>query len=65
MSASWAAVIVAVVVAAAGLVAFLLREGQREGKLDAVLERLSLITADHENRIRDLERNPVRPRGRP
>lgn len=61
MSASWASVIVAAVVAAAMLAGFLLREGRRTGKLDALLERLTVITEDHEARIRTLERDSARP----
>ncbi|MHB1595401.1 MAG: hypothetical protein ACYCO9_16460 [Streptosporangiaceae bacterium] len=34
------------------------RGGRRDGKIDAVLERLTDISSDHEKRIRDLEHDP-------
>lgn len=56
MSASWVTVLVALVVALGGAAAWLLREGRREGKLDAILERLTDIATDHEQRMRQLEK---------
>ena len=56
MSAPWAAVTVSVIMALAAVAVFLLREGRREGKLDSCLEQLTRIAADHEDRIRALEK---------
>ena len=56
MSSAWAAVAVAglmMMLAVAGLV---WRDGRRDGRLDAILERLTEITADHESRLRVVER---------
>lgn len=58
MSASWAAVITAAVVALGSVAAVIWRGGRHEGKLDTVLERLADVAEDHEERIRDLEKSP-------
>jgi hypothetical protein len=50
---------VAVLGGVAGLCGLLLRIGRREGKIDAVLERLTEIAEDHEDRIRANERGTV------
>jgi hypothetical protein len=71
VSAAWAAVVVSVVIAAAALARELLRRGERDGKIDACLDQLTQIAADHENRLRLLEmpeaplRNAPRPRRPP
>jgi hypothetical protein len=56
MSAAWAAVLVAVVAACGSAATYIWRGGRREGRLDAILERLSGIAEDHESRIRAVER---------
>lgn len=62
MSASWAAVLVALGMLAGTLAALLWRGGRRDGRVDAVLERLAEIADDHEDRIRGLEHRPARHR---
>lgn len=49
MSASWAAVLVSVIIAGAALARELLHRGERDGKIDAILAQLTAITGDHEN----------------
>lgn len=56
MTAPWAAIVVSVVIALAASAVYMLREGRREGKLDACLEQLTRIAADHEARLRALEK---------
>lgn len=60
MTAEWASVMVAAIVAVTLMAGWMLREGRREGKLDAILERLTQMAEDHENRLRLLERIPRR-----
>lgn len=56
MDAAWAAVLVAALVFVFGaigtIIGFLMRGARREGRVDAVLEQLAEITADHEKRLR-------------
>ncbi len=63
MSAAWATVLGALV-ALAGLLGVvggrLWRGGRREGKVDQVLEDLTQLVGDHEDRIRLLEHRPPR-----
>ena len=56
MSASWAAVLVACCVAVFSLVGALLRIAWHDGRLEEILRRLTAMGADHEARIRDLEK---------
>lgn len=63
MSASWAAVLVSVVLALAALGREVLNSGQRNGKLDQCLGQLTEIVKDHESRIRVLEANEAALRG--
>jgi hypothetical protein len=56
MTAEWAAVVISAITALAAVAVAVLREGRREGKLDACLEQLTEIVRDHEERIRALER---------
>lgn len=65
MSASWASVLIAAIVAAAALARELLAHGKRDGKIDTVIEQLAAITADHEKRIRGLEDRPRHKRRLP
>ncbi len=71
MSAAWAAVAVSVIVMLGALGRELLVRGSRDGKIDACLEQLTRIAADHESRLRILEagdaalRSVQRPHGGP
>jgi hypothetical protein len=56
MTAAWALAFAALTTLLGGCIGSLWRGGRREGKVDAVLEQLTRITADHENRIRAQER---------
>lgn len=56
MSAAWAAVMVAIAIWAGGTAGWIWRAGRREGKIDVILQQLTQMAADHENRIRDLQR---------
>ena len=56
MSALWAAVLVSAAAAVIALIRELLARGERDGKLDACVELLTRITADHEERLRLLEK---------
>lgn len=56
MSAAWAAAAASAATAAAAAAAALWRTGRTAGRLQAVLERLAAITADHETRLRAVER---------
>ncbi|MGH3283226.1 MAG: hypothetical protein ACRDPD_00820 [Streptosporangiaceae bacterium] len=62
MTASWAGVAVAVAVLAGTLVGRLWAAGRNQGKIDAVLEQLARLIADHEDRLRLLEHRPARRR---
>jgi hypothetical protein len=55
MTASWAEAIVAAIVATASGAYALARMAWRRGKLDAILEQLTAIAADHEKRLREQE----------
>ena len=56
MSSAWAGVLVAALMMAAALAGWVFRAGRRDGKLDAILERLTDVSEDHEGRIRTLEK---------
>ena len=56
MTSAWAGVLVAALMLTAGLVGWVFRAGRRDGKLDAILERLTDVTEDHEGRLRTLEK---------
>lgn len=56
MNAAWAAVLISVVLALGAVGRELLKQGIRQGKIDAILERLVEIAADHEIRIRANEK---------
>ncbi|MGH3275890.1 MAG: hypothetical protein ACRDNZ_16390 [Streptosporangiaceae bacterium] len=62
ISASWASVLAAVAVLAGALSARLWAAGRREGRIDAVLEKLTELTADLDERVRLLEHRPGRRR---
>lgn len=55
MSAGWAAVAVAAIVALGSVTGLIWKSGRHEGKLDAILVRLTAMAEDHETRIRLLE----------
>lgn len=55
MSAQWASVVIVALVAAAGLAAFIWRDGQTRGRQTAILERLTELAEDHDRRLRALE----------
>lgn len=61
--AAWAGVAVSALLALVAVLAVIQRAATRDGKIDAVLEQLTELTADHEDRIRYLERRPPRRRG--
>ena len=63
MSSGWAAVLVALVMMAGTGATVIWRDGRRDGRVDAVLERLTDLAEDHEGRIRGLE-SPRRREGR-
>lgn len=71
MNPAWAAVIVSVVLALGAVGRELLIRGNRDGKIDACLEQLTKIAADHESRLRVLEAGDAalraipRPHGSP
>ena len=57
MTAAWASELIAAIVAICGMIITALRaghrEGAREGKIDAAIEKLTAIAEDHETRLRD------------
>jgi hypothetical protein len=55
VTAAWAAVIVSVIMAAGAVIVAVLRSARHEGRLEAILEHLVDLTADHEARIRAWE----------
>lgn len=59
MSANWASVAVAGLVALGLFLGWWRKSARREGKVDALLARLTEIGEDHEDRIRDLERTRI------
>ena len=63
MTSGWAAVLVALVMMTGTVAAVIWRGGRRDGRVDAVLERLTDLAEDHEGRIRTLE-SPRRREGR-
>ena len=63
MTSGWAAVLVAAAMMGGTVIAVIWRGGRRDGRVDAVLERLTDLAEDHETRIRGLE-NPRRREGR-
>ena len=74
MTASWASVLIAAIALLASLIALVWRDGRRDGRTDAVLERLTDIIEDHEDRLRWQEQisrppyavpEPAAPRPRP
>lgn len=65
MSSGWAAAAVAIVMMGLTFAGFIWRTGRRDGRIDAVLERLTDLTEDHEVRLRIIERSPVPQRRRP
>lgn len=56
------AVIIAGLVAAASLARSLWVGGRRDGTIDAILDRLTQLTEDHEDRLRLLEGRRARRR---
>lgn len=54
-AAAWSAVLLSALLLAATLIGIVWRGGRRDGKLDAILDELRRIGADHEERIRALE----------
>ena len=60
MSSQWTAVVIAGIVAVASVVGAALRIAFHDGQLNAILQQLTQISADHEIRIRDLEKPPAR-----
>jgi len=60
MTAQWLATTIGASMAAAAAAAAIWRGGRRDGKIDAVLERLTSITEDHEDRLRVIELRPPR-----
>jgi hypothetical protein len=65
MTAAWAGVLIAALIAGGGFVSWAWRAARREGKIDALLERLVGVGEDHEDRIRHLEQMRLRQRSRP
>ena len=63
MTSGWAAVLVAAAMMAGTITAVIWRGGRRDGRVDAVLERLTDLAEDHEERLRTLE-HPRRREGR-
>jgi len=55
VSAAWAAVLISLIVALGAVGRELVSRGRRDGKIDACLDQLTRIAADHETRIRLLE----------
>lgn len=55
MNPAWLAVAATIIIALFTGGAVLIRTGRHAGKLEAVLEQLASITADHEARIRAVE----------
>ncbi len=55
MNPAWIAVSATVIIALFTGGAVLIRTGRHAGRLEAVLEQLAKITADHEGRIRVVE----------
>lgn len=60
MSASWATVLASVIVMLGALSVALIKSGRHEGRLEAILDRLTEVSGDHEQRIRGLEGRPRR-----
>lgn len=56
----WVAAGIAAVVAAAAAARAIWAGGRRDGTLEAILQRVTDILDDHENRIRLLEHRPAR-----
>jgi hypothetical protein len=65
MSAAWGSVLVAVIATAIMAGGLIWRDGRRDGKIDAVLERLTDLTEDLDDRVRILELRPARRRRHP
>jgi hypothetical protein len=63
VSAGWAAAAIATLMMLGTCAAVLWRGGRRDGRIDAVLERLADIAGDHETRLRAVEH--TRAGGRP
>ena len=55
MSSGWAQFLVALVMMIGTAAVVIWRDGRRNGRVDAILERLALLGEDHEDRIRSLE----------
>jgi hypothetical protein len=55
MGASWTQAIVAIIAMLSTSGALIWRAGRHEGKVDAILDRLTEIAGDHEDRIRAQE----------
>jgi hypothetical protein len=55
VSAAWAGSVIAMVTCVLAIAGLVYKAGRREGKLDEVLERLTDIADDHEDRLRALE----------
>lgn len=61
---SWASVLVAVAALLGMAAGRLWGGGRREGRIDVILERLTEIAEDHEDRIRLVEQRPAERRRR-
>lgn len=55
MSSAWAAVMAAALMAALMFAGLIWRDGRRDGKIDTLLEELTRIGRDHEDRLRAIE----------
>jgi hypothetical protein len=65
VSSAWAAVVVSAIMLALLFAGLIWRDGRRDGRTDTILERLTGIAEDHEDRLRDLEHDPLSARARP
>lgn len=54
-AAAWAGVVVALVAVLLSASAMLVRGAKRDGRVDEVLERLTSLAEDHEDRLRVVE----------
>jgi len=55
MSSGWAAAIFTGVMMLAAVAGLIWRDGRRDGRTDAILQRLAEIAGDHEHRLRSVE----------
>ena len=57
MTAPWAGSIIATIMCAGSIATMVWRAGRRDGKVDQILEQLTAVAQDREQRIRDLQRD--------